>query len=77
MACLGFGLKGRTGIFEILVVDEEIQKLIEAHAPADQIRALAKKHGMRTLYEEGQAKIQLGITTQEELERVIRSDELP
>ncbi len=76
VACLGLGLKGRTGIFECLVVEEDIRKLILAHASAEEVQELARSRGMRTLYEDGLAKVQAGITTQEELERVIHSDEL-
>ena len=69
-------MKGRTGIFECLVVDETIRKLIMARASAEEIRGRARAMGMQTLYEHGEDKIQEGITTREEVERVIHQDEL-
>ncbi|MCM8811525.1 MAG: GspE/PulE family protein [Candidatus Omnitrophica bacterium] len=75
MTCLGLGLKGRIGIFECLFIDEEMRKLITRRPTADELRKLAKEHGMRTLHEDGVAKVKAGITTQEELDRVIYSDD--
>ncbi len=74
-ACLWLGLKGRAGIFECLVMDEPMRKLVTHHASSEEIREYATVHGMRTLYQDGLEKIQAGITTQDELGRVIRSDE--
>ena len=76
VGCVGLGLKGRTGIFEFLVVDDEVRPLILRHASAAEIRESARSRGMRTLYEDGMNKVRAGITTQEELSRVIHSDEL-
>ncbi len=76
ISCLGLGLKGRTGIFECLIVNEELRKLILKRPTADEIRQRVKKYGMVTLREEGAEKIKAGITTREELDRVIHSDDL-
>ena len=76
MACLGVGLKGRTGIFECLVADEEIRSMTLKRASVEEIRQYARSRGMTTLYEDGMKKVQAGSTTQDEVERVIHSDEL-
>ena len=61
--CDNSGFKGRTGIHEILVVNQEIKKLIQKKAPAEQIRESAIKNGMRTLKQDGIWKVLKGDTT--------------
>jgi general secretion pathway protein E len=68
--CSHTGFYGRTGIFELLVIDDEIRKLILANADANQIRAMGKQRGMRTLMEDGIKKIEAGETTLNEVFRV-------
>jgi general secretion pathway protein E len=68
--CAFTGYYGRTGIFELLVVDDEVRKLILKNADSNQIREIAKKHGMKTLLEDGAEKIKGGITTLSEVLRV-------
>ncbi len=68
--CLETGLKGRIGIFELMTPDEKIRELISAKASADQIRKAAIQTGMQSLREDGQKKVQAGITTKEEVMRV-------
>jgi type IV pilus assembly protein PilB len=69
--CKGAGYKGRTAVHEILEVDEEMRKLIVRGATAEDIRDLAKRKGMRTLYEAGVLKVRRGITDIAEVERVL------
>ncbi len=69
--CNGSGYKGRMAVHEILEVDEEMRKLILKGANAEEIRDLAKKKGMRSLYEAGILKVRRGITSIAELERVL------
>lgn len=69
--CKGTGYKGRTAVHEILEVDEEMRKLIVKGATAEDIRDLAKRKGMRTLYEAGILKVRRGITDIAEVERVL------
>lgn len=71
--CSKIGYKGRIGIFEMFVKDEEIEKLISQSPSHIQIFELARKKGMRTMYEDGILKVLQGITTIEEVERVARS----
>ncbi len=70
-ACNYTGYKGRTAVHEILEVDDDIRKLIIKGGTADDIRELARKKGMRSLYETGLLKVRKGITSLEEVERVL------
>lgn len=69
--CKETGYKGRTAVHEILEVDEKMRKLIVKGATAEDIRDLAKRKGMRTLYEAGMLKVRRGITDIAEVERVL------
>jgi general secretion pathway protein E len=68
--CSFTGYYGRSGIFELLVVDDDIRKLILKNADSNQIRRAAKENGMRTLLEDGAEKIKAGVTTLSEVLRV-------
>ena len=67
--CNNVGYKGRTGIFELLIMNEDIRVLIIEKAQAKDIRAKAQEHGMKTMREDGLEKIYQGITTIEEVGR--------
>ena len=69
--CSGTGYAGRTVIGEILVVDDEIRELIYANASTNTMKSAAMKKGMRSLMEEAIRKVSEGITTIEEVTRVI------
>ncbi|HUN54484.1 MAG TPA: type II secretion system ATPase GspE [Smithella sp.] len=71
--CMQTGFRGRTAIFEILIVDEEIKRLVLKTSDANQINELALKQGMITLQKDGIDKVLHGITTTEEVLRVTRS----
>ncbi|HEY1406118.1 MAG TPA: ATPase, T2SS/T4P/T4SS family, partial [Spirochaetota bacterium] len=68
--CFNTGYFGRTGIYELLPVTNEIRKLIIARTDAQSIKAVALKEGMVTLIEDGAKKALKGITTIEEVLRV-------
>lgn len=70
--CNHEGYHGRNGIYEVLEVDSDIQKLIADHATADVIEKRAKEKGMVTMLEDGFAKAVQGITTIEEIMRVTK-----
>ena len=72
--CKQSGYRGRTGIYELLLVDNVIRPLVMERAPATTIRAAAIQQGMRTLREDGWQKVLQGITTVEEVMRVTRQD---
>lgn len=65
------GYSGRIGIYEVLPVTETIKELIVKQATSDEIEAQAKKEGMRTMVEDGFVKAARGITSIEEVLRVI------
>ncbi len=69
-ACRGTGYRGRTGIFEFLVVDEEMKEALARHPTRAELRSLSVGKGMRTLRDDGWAKVQAGVTTIEEVMRV-------
>ncbi len=68
------GYKGRIGIFEILKLNEEIKDLALKGATSSAIKGAAKGAGMKTLLMDGKSKIKEGITTEEEIMRVIYLD---
>ena len=74
--CRGNGYKGRTGIFEILPVNDDVRPLVIAHASASEIKSCALKHGMRTLREDGWDKVLAGTTSIDEILRVTEEAEM-
>ncbi len=71
--CNNTGYFGRAGIFEILSITEKIRKLIiSPQFDLDSVRKLAREEGMLTMFEDGLRKVEKGLTTVEELFRVIR-----
>ncbi|HTM52278.1 MAG TPA: type II secretion system ATPase GspE [Bryobacteraceae bacterium] len=68
--CSDTGYTSRVGIFELMELNDEIRKLIMANADASEITAAARRNGMRSLREDGWAKVKSGITTAEEVMRV-------
>ncbi|EEP59856.1 GspE/PulE family protein, partial [Sulfurihydrogenibium yellowstonense] len=69
--CGGTGYKGRTAVHEILRLDENIRKVINEGKTADELREMAVKASMRTLYKDGLIKMKKGITDIAEIERVL------
>jgi type II secretory ATPase GspE/PulE/Tfp pilus assembly ATPase PilB-like protein len=68
--CKDTGFIGRVGIFEMLIINEEIRKMIDAKKSADEIKKKAMEFGMRTLRQDGLKKVRKGITNLEEVLRV-------
>jgi general secretion pathway protein E len=68
--CRGTGYLGRTGIFEMLPVDDAIKEKVLAGADAPEIKRTAVEHGMRTLRQSALRKLAEGVTTFEEVVRV-------
>ena len=67
--CNGSGYKGRCGIYELLLVDDELRAAVNKNASSAELGQIAVKNGMTTLLEDGQAKVAAGVTTLEELNR--------
>ena len=73
--CRRTGFRGRTGIYEILVVHEAMRSLVVQRATAGEIKSHALHHGMRTLRMDGWTKALHGVSTLEEVLRVSEEDE--
>jgi len=65
--CLNTGFRGRTGIFELFVIDDEIRKAVSEGAGEDTLAALAAQKGFRSYRHDGAEKVLLGVTTVEEV----------
>ncbi|MFQ5461109.1 MAG: GspE/PulE family protein [Phycisphaerae bacterium] len=74
-ACQGTGYIGRIGVFELLIVDELIAKMIAHGSPLKAIKAQARKNKMYYLQEEGLLKVIDGTTSMNEVLRVLRTTE--
>ncbi len=72
--CTNTGYRGRFGIFEIFVIDDEARKLIYEKVSSSVLRARAREMGMRTLREDGVRKAQAGLTTPDEVIRATVGD---
>ena len=72
--CNKTGYRGRFGIFEMFVIDDEVRKLIYDKVPASVLRSRAREIGMRTLREDGARKVLAGMTTPEEVIRATIAD---
>lgn len=72
--CNFSGFKGRTGIHELFVIDDEIRRLIHEGSNEQAMRAAARLRGMRSMREDGQRWVTAGVTTPEEILRVTRDD---
>jgi type IV pilus assembly protein PilB len=72
--CSKTGYRGRMGIFEIFVVNDEVRKLIYEKVPSSTLRIKAREMGMRTLREDGTRKVLAGVTTADEVIRATVGD---
>jgi type II secretory ATPase GspE/PulE/Tfp pilus assembly ATPase PilB-like protein len=68
--CKNTGYYGRTSIYELIILDEEIKSLILSKASSNVIKEVALKKGMKTLRDSGMKKVLQGVTTIEEVLRV-------
>jgi general secretion pathway protein E len=71
-SCMHTGYRGRTAIFEIMLMDDELRKLVLRTSDANQINELAVSRGMTTLLNDGARRALEGVTTVEEVLRVTR-----
>jgi type II secretory ATPase GspE/PulE/Tfp pilus assembly ATPase PilB-like protein len=72
--CREIGFRSRVGIFELMEVNEELQRLIVRNCEANDLRVIARKNGMKTLREDGLEKVLAGVTTIEEVLRVTQEE---
>jgi type IV pilus assembly protein PilB len=68
--CGGMGYRGRIGLYEVMVMSEEIRSLTLQRASSDQLGAAAVREGMRRLREDGLDKVKHGLTSVAEIARV-------
>jgi type II secretory ATPase GspE/PulE/Tfp pilus assembly ATPase PilB-like protein len=73
-ACFHTGYLGRTAIYELLLVDDEIRQLIMKNTDATTIKGAAMEKGMRTLRQDGAGKVLQGITSADEVVRVTQKE---
>lgn len=69
--CSDTGYRGRLAINEVMLVSEEIQRMAVERRPSDEIKRIAVEQGMKTLRRDGMDKVKLGMTTLEEVLRVV------
>lgn len=72
--CMNTGYKGRTGIYELLTINDEVRRLIMTRTESNSIKKEALRYGMTTLRQDGIAKVLSGITTMQEVMRVTQED---
>jgi len=72
--CFKTGYRGRTGIYEVMLLSEKIQDLIYKRETAGTIKRLALETGMQTLRMDGARKVLAGVTTVAEVLRVTQAD---
>ncbi|NLE37955.1 MAG: Flp pilus assembly complex ATPase component TadA [Pirellulaceae bacterium] len=70
--CGGIGYRGRTAVFELMIVDDAIRRLVATGAKTDDIRLAARKAGMQNFQTEGLLLVAKGITSLQELTRVLK-----
>ena len=73
-SCFGSGFMDRTGIYEILVIDDVLRELIVERSSASKLKREALARGFRTLRMDGAMKVQRHITTLDEVLRVTQLD---
>jgi type IV pilus assembly protein PilB len=71
-ACANTGYRGRIGLYEVMQMSEEIERLTVERSSADAIRAVAIQQGMMTLRDDGLEKARMGITSLDEVARVVK-----
>jgi general secretion pathway protein E len=72
-ACRDTGYRGRTGIYELLVMDDDLRAEVQRRRGSGELRQLAVQKGMRTLQDDGLRLVRAGVTTLEEVLRVARA----
>jgi type II secretory ATPase GspE/PulE/Tfp pilus assembly ATPase PilB-like protein len=70
--CANIGYKGRTGLFELLVVDDKVREVLVKAPKLDLLTKAARLTGMRTFQEEGLLLVAKGVTSIQELQRILK-----
>ncbi|HWW93818.1 MAG TPA: ATPase, T2SS/T4P/T4SS family, partial [Vicinamibacteria bacterium] len=75
-ACRFTGFKGRMGVYELMRVTPRVRSVLIARGSDDVVRRAAQATGMRSMYKDGLRKVARGLTTEEEVRRVVPPDEV-
>jgi general secretion pathway protein E len=70
--CSGSGYKGRTGVYELMVVDDNVKELIHNRASEQDLATAARAAGLKSMREDGDRLVSQGLTSAEEVIRVTR-----
>jgi type IV pilus assembly protein PilB len=70
-ACSKTGFRGRMGLYEVMPMSEEIERMVVERSSSEEVRRSARRDGMITLREDGLEKVRLGMTSVEEVLRVV------
>jgi type II secretory ATPase GspE/PulE/Tfp pilus assembly ATPase PilB-like protein len=71
--CRGTGFRGRIGLFELVTISDDVRDAITRRAGRAELRAIAERDGMTTLRADGWRKVEAGLTTVDEVLRVVQS----
>jgi len=71
-ACRQTGYRGRTGIYELLVMDAELRAEVQQRRGSEELRVMGLQKGMRSLFDDGLRLVRTGVTTLDEVLRVAR-----
>jgi type II secretory ATPase GspE/PulE/Tfp pilus assembly ATPase PilB-like protein len=71
--CRGTGFRGRTGIYELVVMDNDLRLEVQRRRGSEELRTMAIAKGMRTLRDDGLRAVRAGVTTLDEVLRVARA----
>jgi type II secretory ATPase GspE/PulE/Tfp pilus assembly ATPase PilB-like protein len=69
--CFGTGYKGRLAVYEIMPMDDELRRLTGQRADAVALAAAARAAGVRSMIDDARDKVARGLTTEEEIRRVL------
>jgi len=72
--CNNTGYRGRKGIFEMMIMTNEIREMAFKRAPTNILRKAARAAGMKSLLDDGKVKILAGISTPQEIARVTQAE---
>ena len=69
--CFGTGFKGRLAVHELMLMTDELRHMAAKNSDAIELMAMAKKQGFRTMHDDAMEKVALGLTTKDEVFRVL------
>jgi type II secretory ATPase GspE/PulE/Tfp pilus assembly ATPase PilB-like protein len=75
--CRELQFKGRTGVFETLLVDDEVRQIVEAGGSSNQLKSVFRKQRGKYLQEQALAKVEAGETSVQEVLRVMKAGDTP